>query len=241
MCLACVSGRERDFETRSPVESWKYVAVSSMISGGGISCSVCGIRSCERPLRELDVDRLAGELRPGDHAHQRALELADGLVELGRDELDHLGDDRGDVLALGLQLEDRDARLEVGRLDVDAQTPPEPAHQPLLEPRELVRRPVRRDHDLTAGAVEMVERVEELGLRLFAFGEELDVVDEQDVDLAVLVAERVALSFADGLDELRHELLGGHVLDPRVGHQIARCDARSRPGGASCRGPCPRR
>ena len=40
MCRACVSGRDRYFETRSPVDSWKYVAVSSRISGGGISCSV---------------------------------------------------------------------------------------------------------------------------------------------------------------------------------------------------------
>ena len=55
--------------------------------------------------------------------------------------------------------------------------------------------------------MEMVERVEELGLRFLALGEELDVVDEQDVDLSVLVPERVALALADGLDELRDELL----------------------------------
>ena len=88
-------------------------------------------------------------------------------------------------LALGLELQDRDPRLEVGRLHVDAQPPAEPADQALLHARELVRRPVGRDHDLPAGAVEVVERVEELGLRLLALGQELDVVDEQDVDLAV--------------------------------------------------------
>ena len=56
-------------------------------------------------------------------------------------------------LALGLELQDRDPRLEVGRLHVDAQAPPEPAHQALLEAGQLVRRPVGRDHDLAARAV----------------------------------------------------------------------------------------
>ena len=70
-------------------------------------------------------------------------------------------------------------------------------------------------------AVQVVERVEELGLRLLALGQELDVVDQQDVDLAVLLAEPVALSFADRLDELGHELLGRHVL-----HAEARASSR---------------
>ncbi len=65
-----------------------------------------------------------------------------------------------------------------------------------------------------AAGVEVVERVEELGLGLLALGEELDVVHEQDVHLAVALAEPVALALADRLDELGHELLGRHVLDP---------------------------
>ena len=89
--------------------------------------------------------------------------------------------------------------------------------QAVLEAGQLVRRPVGRDHDLLAGAVQVVERVEELGLGLLALGEELDVVDEQDVDLAVALAERYALAFPDGLDELGHELLGRHVLHADAG------------------------
>ena len=95
-----------------------------------------------------------------------------------------------DVFALGLELQDRDPGLEVGRLHVDAQPPPEPADQAFLQPGELVRGPVGGDHDLLAGAVQVVERVEELGLGLLALGEELDVVDEQHVDLADTAAGR---------------------------------------------------
>ena len=78
-------------------------------------------------------------------------------------------------------------------------------------------RPVGRDHDLPASRVQMVERVEELGLCLLALGEELDVVDQQDIDLAVALPEVVALTFADRLDELGDELLRGHVLHAEAG------------------------
>ena len=64
--------------------------------------------------------------------------------------------------------------------------------------------------------VERVERVEELGERLLATGEELDVVDEEHVHVAVLRGEPVALALADRPDELLREVLGRHVLRPAV-------------------------
>ena len=94
-------------------------------------------------------------------------------------------------LGLGLHPQDREAGLELGRLDVGDQAPLEPGPQPVLEARDLLRRPVRREDDLAAGAVERVERVEELLLELLAAFQELDVVDEEDVDLAVAAPEGV--------------------------------------------------
>ena len=52
-----------------------------------------------------------------------------------------------------------------------------------------MRRAVAADDDLLLRVVERVERVEELGLRAFLAGEELDVVDEQHVDAAIALAE----------------------------------------------------
>ena len=54
---------------------------------------------------------------------------------------------------------------------------------------DRLRRPVRGDHDLAAAAVQVVERVEELLLELLGALEELDVVDEEHVDLAVAALE----------------------------------------------------
>ena len=53
MWRAWVSGRERRLRHRSPVESEKYSAVSSRISGGGISCLGLRDQVLQRPLGEL--------------------------------------------------------------------------------------------------------------------------------------------------------------------------------------------
>src|SRR5207247_9162520 len=56
-----------------------------------------------------------------------------------------------------LAAKDRDTRLEIRRLDVGDETPLEAAAEPLLERRDVARRPVRREHDLRAGLVQRVE------------------------------------------------------------------------------------
>jgi hypothetical protein len=71
--------------------------------------------------------------------------------------------------------------------------PLERGAQPVLQGRQLLGRPVGADHDLLAGVVEGVEGVEELLLRPLLVLEELDVVDEQDVDVAVAPAEGLGL------------------------------------------------
>ena len=90
-----------------------------------------------------------------------------------------------DAVALGLVAQDGEAGLEVGRLDVGDQAPLEPAAQALLQRRDGVGHAVGGDDDLLVGAVEGVERVEELLLEAFLALDELDVVDQQHVDLAV--------------------------------------------------------
>ena len=88
----------------------------------------------------------------------------------------------GTASASAFFLQNRDLGLEIGRLDVGDQAPLEARAQTLFEPRNLVRRAVAGEDDLLLRVVERVEGVEELVLRAFLAGEELDVVDEQDVD-----------------------------------------------------------
>ena len=74
-----------------------------------------------------------------------------------------------------------------------------------------MRRAVAAEHDLLLRVVQRVEGVEELGLRAFLAGDELDVVDEQHVDAAVALAEIEHAVVADRVDHLVHEPLGRDV------------------------------
>ena len=81
--------------------------------------------------------------------------------------------------------------------------------------------PVGGDHDLLVRVVQRVEGVEELLLGLDLALEELDVVDQQDVDIAVPALELGRLVVADRVDEVVGELFAGDVPDPGPGVEAA--------------------
>ena len=132
--------------------------------------------------------------------------------DLAGDELDDVGRDRDRAL-LRLGPEDRDARLQVRRGQVGDEAPLEPAPEPLLERQDRLGRPVGAQDDLLAVLVDRVERVEELLLGPLLVGDELDVVDEEEVDPPVAGPELVDLALLDRGDELVRELLGRRVDD----------------------------
>ena len=141
---------------------------------------------------------------------------------LRRDEVEDLGGNSAEVLRLGLLAKDGEAGLELGGLDVGDQTPFEPTTEAVFERRNRLGRAVRRDHDLTAAVVDFVERVEELFLEFLGALEELDVIDEQHVELAVAPFEhRHSGPVPDGLDERVHEGLGRDVAHPLAGEHGA--------------------
>ena len=137
--------------------------------------------------------------------------------------------------------QDRDAGLEVGRLDVGDQAPLEPRPQPFLERRDLFRRPVGRDHDLTARLVERVEGVEELLLDPLLAFEELDVVDQEHVVGAVALLEALDALVAERVDEVVHERLARHIPRRRSLRVLAHVLRRSPAEGAFSRARCCRR
>src|SRR5690606_13866937 len=172
-------------------------------------------------LRQAQVHRLTVERGERRHADQRALQLTDVPRDARRDELQHLR--RGVELFLHrLLAQDGDARLQLGRLDVRDQPPLETVPQPVLQRHQLLGRPVAGQHDLLVGVVQRVEGVEELLLRRLLVRQELDVVDQEDVHLAVALAEAVALAVADGVDELVGELLRADVPHARARVEAAR-------------------
>ena len=85
--------------------------------------------------------------------------------------------------------------------------------QALFDAGELARQPIAGEHELTPRVVEGVERVEELLLGLRLAGEELDVVDQEDVDVSVEMLEALERLSFEGRDEAVRERLHRRVTD----------------------------
>ena len=111
--------------------------------------------------------------------------------------------------------------------------------QPRLERGDRARRPVGGDDDLPAGLVEAVEGMEELLLDPLLVLEELDVVDQEDVVVAVALLEAFDALVAKRVDEVVHERLARHVARREVAGVLGDVAPRSPGGGASFRGPVP--
>ena len=158
---------------------------------------------------------MAVEARESCHPDEGALQLTDVGLDARGDELQHIWSD-GEPFSLDLALQDGYPGLQVGRLDVGEQTPLEATAQPWFQGLQQFRGPVGGHDDLLLRIVQGVEGVEELLLGLDLGLQELDVVDQQDVDVAICPSELCSAIGADGVDEVVGELLGGDVLHPYV-------------------------
>src|SRR5579872_841675 len=171
----------------------------------------------EHPLGEGQVDGLAGQGVKRDHPDQRALECAHVLGHALGDQLKHAVFTEWDAVERGALSEDGEARGQVGRQDVGDQAGLEALPQALLDPVELGREAIARDDELPAAVLKGVEGVEELLGGLGLAGEELHVVDQQDVDVPVGLLEALELAAR----ECAHEVVG-EGFDGRVAHTRVR-------------------
>ena len=170
----------------------------------------------QRLARQLDGDFLLVEAAVRQDLAQRAFELAHvGAHVLGHEEghfLGHLG-------ALGARLVDQDghSHLEFGRLDGHRQARVEARDQPLVDVRQALGIGVRGHHDVALLGQQGLEGVEEFLLRAVLVGEELHVVDQEQVERVVALLELVEGLALVGLNHIRDELLGVDVENLGIG------------------------
>src|SRR5580765_4208450 len=81
----------------------------------------------------------------------------------------------------------------------------------MLEILNLARRAIACQHDLFVRVVQRIERVEKLFLDALLAREELNVVDQEDVRLAIAFAETNDLIVLNAIDVLVREFFGRHV------------------------------
>ena len=122
-------------------------------------------------------------------------------------------------------MQDRDAHLQLGRLDRDGQTPAEARDQPVFHSADFLRVGVAGDDHLLVRFDQRIEGVEELLLGAVLAAEELDVVDQQQIQRVVVLLEAVEGLVLVGAHYVGHVLLGVNVADLGVGiailHQVA--------------------
>ena len=168
-----------------------------VLHGDDVAQDLLGCVECHR----LPVD---GSVR--EHPDERTLQLADVLLDAVGDERAHVVGDQTAVRT-ELRVENRQASLKVRWLDVRHETTLEAAAQAVFQRRDVLWRAVAAHHDLLLDLVQCVERMEKLFLRPVLAGEELNVVDEQDVDGPVPDKEVGRSDLLNRRDHLLHELL----------------------------------
>ena len=191
------------------------------------SATCCWISSTEVAWSRAGArDDLGDQLGAERARHQRGVgeDAGEGTVQLadvGVDAVGELGEGAGvgdlDASLHHEAAQDGEPGRQVRRLDGDGQAPLEAVAETPGESRELARDAVGGEDDLAARLVQGVEGVEELLLGARLALEELDVVDEEHVDIAVAGLEALAAGGAQGGDELVGEGLGGRVADAESG------------------------
>ena len=173
----------------------------------------------------------------GGHARHRSLEAADVAEHPAGDLLQarRVADLHGALH--GHAPQKRRPRTEVRAAKLGAQAPAEAVPEPLGHPCDRFRRAIAGKHDLLAGGVEGVERVDELLLGGLLALERLHVVDQQRVELAVALLEPFRPVLAEPADEVGGEPVRGRVVDGQLRPKPAQVVGYRRPTGASSPAP----
>ena len=137
-------------------------------------------------LRHGHVHFASQKRRMGKETGQRALQFAHVRGDPVGQEFHHpFADPRARKLfreQIHLALQDSQAQLVAGRVDVDHQAGVQTAHDPLFQPVDLSRSGIRAEHDLLFLLHQCVERMKEFLLRGVLSGDELHIIDHQHID-----------------------------------------------------------
>ena len=143
----------------------------------------------------------------------RSLELADVRADV-------LGDEERDFLrelerhGFGLLEDDRHPHFLLGRFDGHGQAPGKAGFEALVDSREVLRIGVAGDDQLLVRFDQGVERIEELFLGAVLAGEELNIVDEEQIQGMVIALELVEGFLLIGPDDIRDVLRGVEIAHP---------------------------
>jgi hypothetical protein len=164
---------------------------------------------------DFEAQLFAGQRRVGRNADEGAFEAADVRPDAVGEEIhDFLR--QGHAHDLRLLIQNREAHFNIRRLQIGHQAPFKTRDEAMLEVLNFTRRAIAGEHDLLMAFVKGIEGVEKFFLDAFLARKELDIVDEQDVRLAIFFAELYQVVVLDGVDVLVREFFRRHIRDARA-------------------------
>jgi hypothetical protein len=107
--------------------------------------------------------------------------------------------------SLSLFSQNRHPSLNIRRLKFGGEAPFEAGYEPLLQICYLAGRAIARQNDLLTAVEQGVKSVEKLLLRTLFASKKMDIVDQQNVRLAVSLAEFNQCIVLDCVNELVRE------------------------------------
>src|SRR5205823_1299133 len=140
------------------------------------------------------------------HSHERAFQTAHVAFDSVGEEFKNLVR-QFDLHAPRFFPQDREPRLDRGRLKLGGQAPFKTRNQAMLEICNLRGRSVAREHDLFMSVEESVESVKKFFLRTFLAAKKLDVVNAKQIRLAIAFPEFDQVVVLDRVDEFIDEKL----------------------------------
>ena len=147
-----------------------------------------------------------------EELYEGAFQLAYILLDMLRHEFDEFIRD-GDALVVGLAVQNGDSGFQLGLLQVGHEPALKPRKQPVRHAGNVLRRAVCRENNLFSGLMQQVERVEQALLRDRLVAEELDVVNDQQVYVAVEGDEVVVPVCPQRLHVVRREVVARRIQD----------------------------
>ena len=122
---------------------------------------------------------------------------------------------------MGFVFQDRHTGLVIRGLDIGKQAPFKTGTQPVFQCGHIAGLPVGGHDDLLMLLVELVEGMEELLLGRLLTGDELDIIDEEQIGFPIFIAEFDVPATLDGGDQLIGELVTLDVDNIGIGIDLS--------------------
>ena len=188
--------------------------------GQGVALRLEGI--LDHPGHIGQVQRHVVQVPVGQQLFHDAFNLAHVVGDVHRNVVAHIVPQLN-AKAPGFVFQNGHSGLVVRGLDVRQQAPFKPGAQPVLQGEHIAGLPVGGHDDLLVLLVELVEGMEEFLLGGLLAGDELDIVDEEQIAFPVLAAEFHVFAAGDGGDQLVGKFIALDVDD--VGFRVLPPDA----------------